>query len=66
MELVNEFGKAAGYKINTQKSITFLYINNDQKEKLGKPSHLTLHQKNKIKYFGINIPGDKISVLQKL
>ena len=26
-ELINEFGKVTGYKINTQKSVTFLYIN---------------------------------------
>ena len=28
LELINEFGKIAGYKINTQKSLAFLYINN--------------------------------------
>ena len=28
VELLNEFGKAAGYKINTQKSLAFLYTNN--------------------------------------
>ena len=27
LELINEFGKAAGYKINTQKSVAFLYTN---------------------------------------
>ena len=27
LELVNEFGKVAGYKINTQKSVAFLYSN---------------------------------------
>ena len=30
LELINEFGKAAGYKINAQKSLAFLY-NNDEK-----------------------------------
>ena len=36
-ELINEFGKVAEYKINTQKSTAFLYTNSkDQKEKLGK------------------------------
>ena len=30
LELINEFGKVAAYKINTQKSITFLYANNER------------------------------------
>ena len=29
LELIDEFGKAAGYKINTQKSVAFLYTSND-------------------------------------
>ena len=29
LELINEFGKFAGYKINTQKSVAFLYTNNE-------------------------------------
>ena len=28
LELINEFGKVAGYKINTQKAVAFLYTNN--------------------------------------
>ena len=28
LELINKFGKVAGYKFNTQKSTAFLYINN--------------------------------------
>ena len=27
LELINEFGKVAGYKINAQKSLAFLYTN---------------------------------------
>ena len=30
LELINEFSKVAGYKINTQKSLTFLYTNNER------------------------------------
>ena len=33
LELINEFGKVAGYKINTQKSVTFLYTNNKRSER---------------------------------
>ena len=28
LDLINEFGKTAGYKVNTQKSNAFLYTNN--------------------------------------
>ena len=33
LELINEFSKVAGYKINTQKSLAFLYTNNEKSEK---------------------------------
>ena len=29
LDLINEFGKTAGYKVNTQKSKGFLYTNNE-------------------------------------
>ena len=32
LELISEFSKVAGYKINTQKSLTFLYTNNEKSE----------------------------------
>ena len=32
LELISEFGKVAGYKISAQKSLTFLYTNNEQSE----------------------------------
>ena len=31
LEIMNEFGKVAGYKINTQKSVVFLYTNKIRK-----------------------------------
>ena len=31
-ELTNEFGKVAGYKINSQKSLAFLYTNDEKSE----------------------------------
>ena len=40
VELINEFGKVARHKINTQKSVSFLLTTKDQKEKLKKQSHL--------------------------
>ena len=33
LELINEFGKVAGYKINIQKSVAFLYTNNELSER---------------------------------
>ena len=33
LEFIHEFGKVKGYKINTQKSMAFLYTNNERAEK---------------------------------
>ena len=38
-ELISEFCTVAGYKINTQKSLAFLYINKDKKQILRKQFH---------------------------
>ena len=46
LELINHFDKVAGYKINAQKSLAFLYTNYEKSErKLRKHSHLPLQQK---------------------
>ena len=46
LELINEFGKGAGYKINAQKSLAFLYTNNEISEReIKEHSHLPLPQK---------------------
>ena len=45
LELISEFGKVAGYKINTQKSLAFLYTNNEKSEKLRNQSNSPLQQK---------------------
>ena len=45
LELINEYSKAAEYKINTQKSLAFLNTMKRQKEKLRKQFHSTLQQK---------------------
>ena len=43
LELINEYSKVSGYKINTQKSFVFLYTNNEnQKEKVRKKFHSPL------------------------
>ena len=50
LELINKFSKVAGYKINIQKSVAFIYDNNEipERESLKKKSLLKSHQKNKI------------------
>ena len=46
LELISEFSKVAGYKINTQKSLAFLYTNNEKSEReIKESSHLPLQQK---------------------
>ena len=45
LELINEYSKVAGYKINTQKSLAFLYTNNEKTETLRKQYHSPLQQK---------------------
>ena len=45
LELINEYSKVARYKINTQKSLAFLYTNNEKIEKLRKQFHSPLQQK---------------------
>jgi len=47
LELIN-YSKVAGYKINTEKSLAFLYTNNKKIEKLRKQFHSPLNEKNKI------------------
>ena len=58
LELISEFSKVAGYKINTQKSLAFLYTNNEKPERAIKDSiPLTITTK-RIKYLGINLPKE--------
>ena len=57
-ELVNEFSKVAGFKINTQKSLAFLYTNmKNRKKEIKETIPLTIAMK-KIKYSGINLPKE--------
>ena len=45
LELINEYSKVAGYKINTEKSLAFLYTNNEKTDKLRKQFHSPLQRK---------------------
>ena len=58
LELINEYSKVAGYKINTQKSLAFLYTNNQRIEiEIKETSPFTIAMK-KIKYLGIYLPKE--------
>ena len=45
LELISEFSRVAGYKINTQKSLAFLHTNNEKSEREINQSHSRLQQK---------------------
>ena len=66
VELISEFSKVAGYKINTQKSLVFLYTNNEKSEGEIKESIPFTTATKRIKYIGINLYGDKRTVHRKL
>ena len=55
LELINEVSKVAGYKINIQKLVPFLYTNNEISEKECKKTILFKITTPKIKYLGINL-----------
>ena len=49
LELISEFSKVAGIKINIQKSFALLYTNNEKSEtEIKESTHSPLQQKNKI------------------
>ena len=54
LELVHEFSKVAGYKINVQKSVAFLYTDNEATERDIKESIPFTIVPRTIKYLGIN------------
>ena len=58
LELISEFSKVAGYKINTQKSLAFLYINNQKSEIEIKESIPFTIATKRIKYLGMNLPKE--------
>ena len=58
LELISEYSKVAGYKINTQKSLAFLYINNEKSERTLKESIPFSTATKRIKSLGINLPKE--------
>ena len=58
LALINEYSKVAGYKINTQKSLAFLYTNNEKIEREIKETIPFTIATKRIKYLGINLPKE--------
>ena len=65
LELISEFSKVAGYKINTQKSLVFLYTNNEKSEREIKDSIPFTIARKRITYLGINLPDETKELTQK-
>ena len=58
LELINEYSKVSGYKINTQKSLAFLYTNNEKTEREIKETIPFAIAMKRIKYLGIKLPKE--------
>jgi hypothetical protein len=55
LDTINSYSKVAGYKINLQKSLVFLYTNNEQIEKEYIETIPFIISSKKIKYLGVNL-----------
>ena len=58
LELINEYSKVTGYKISTQKSLAFLYTNNEKTEREIKETIPFTIAMKRIKYLGISLPEE--------
>ena len=58
LELISEFGTAAGYKINAQKPLAFLFTKDEKSEREIKETLPFTTATKRIKYLGINLPKE--------
>ena len=58
LELINKYSKVAGYKINTQTSLAFLYTNNEKTEREIKETIPFTTATKRIKYLGVYLPKE--------
>ena len=58
LELINEYSKVAGYKINIQKSLAFLYTNKEKTEREIKETIPFTIATKRIKYLGVYLPEE--------
>ena len=65
LELISEFSKVSGYKINAQKSLAFPYTNNEKSEREIKESISFTIATKRMNYLEINLPK-KMNCTQKI
>jgi hypothetical protein len=58
LDTINSYSKVAEYKINLQKSLAFLYTNNEQTKKEYIETTPFTIDSEKIKYLGVNLTKD--------
>ena len=66
LELINEFGKVAGYKINMQKLTAFLYTNNERSQREIRETIPLVIASKRIKCLGINLPKETKDLYSKI
>ena len=66
LKLISEFSKFTGCKMNIQKSLAFLYINNENSQRAIKESVPFTTATKRIKYLGINLPKETKNCTQKI
>ena len=64
--LISEFSKVAGYKINTQKSVVFLYTTNERSEREIQEAIPFTTASKRMKYLGINLPKEAKDLYSKI
>ena len=65
LEFINEFSKVAGYSINIQKSVVFLYTNNKSSEREIKNTIPFTIVSKRIKYRGMDLPKEAKTCTRK-
>ena len=65
LELINEFSKVVGYKINIQKSVAFLYTKNNISEREIKKTIPFTITSRRIKYLGLHLPKEAKDLYSK-
>ena len=66
LQLISEFSKVTRYKVNTYKSLAFLYTNNENLEREIKKSIPFPIATKTIKYLGINLPKETKTCIPKI
>ena len=65
LQLINKLSKAPGSKINTEKSLAFLYNSKEKPEKETKEIIPFTTEMERIKYLGINLPERQMICMLK-